>query len=172
MAIAIGMVHGRFQPFHRGHLEYAVLAAARCDSLVVGITNPDPDAVQPEAASGHRHLPESNPFTYVERLAMAQDALAEALPGRVVRIVPFPISEPERWPSYVPPGTEHFIRVQSDWSAEKAARLTAAGYTVHVLPDGDGSAISGIEVRQRLESGGDWRALVPPAVARHLEAYT
>jgi len=169
MAIAIGMVHGRFQPFHRGHLEYAVLAAERCGTLVVGITNPDPAAIRPETASGHRHLPEANPFTYVERLAMVQDALADALPGRTVRIVPFPISEPERWPSYVPAGTEHFVRVQSGWSAEKAQRLAAAGYPVHVLPDGEGSAISATEVRARLRDGGDWRALVPDAVARHLE---
>ena len=35
------MIHGRFQPFHNGHLAYLCGAAARCDELFVGITNPD-----------------------------------------------------------------------------------------------------------------------------------
>ena len=36
--VALGMIHGRFQPFHNGHLEYMVAAAARCTRLAVGIT--------------------------------------------------------------------------------------------------------------------------------------
>ena len=35
-----GMIHGRFQPFHKGHLEYMRGAAECCDELFVGITNP------------------------------------------------------------------------------------------------------------------------------------
>ncbi|TMK95420.1 MAG: hypothetical protein E6G42_02925 [Actinobacteria bacterium] len=42
------MVHGRFQPFHNGHLEYLRGAAARCDELFVGITNPDPRRIKEE----------------------------------------------------------------------------------------------------------------------------
>ena len=40
------MIHGRFQPFHNGHLEYLRGAAARSDEVFVGITNPDPARVQ------------------------------------------------------------------------------------------------------------------------------
>jgi len=64
------MIHGRFQPFHNGHLEYLRGAAASCDELFVGITNPDPWRVKEEPSDPLRHLPESNPFTYVERLLM------------------------------------------------------------------------------------------------------
>jgi len=39
--VALGMIHGRFQPFHTGHLEYLVAAAGRCRRLAVGITNPE-----------------------------------------------------------------------------------------------------------------------------------
>jgi len=35
------MIHGRFQPFHNGHLEYMRGAADRSDELWIGITNPD-----------------------------------------------------------------------------------------------------------------------------------
>ena len=44
-----GMIHGRFQPFHNGHLEYMRGAAERSDELWVGITNPDPARIMPEA---------------------------------------------------------------------------------------------------------------------------
>ena len=44
-----GMIHGRFQPFHLGHLEYLQGAAAQSDEVWVGITNPDPTRVKPEA---------------------------------------------------------------------------------------------------------------------------
>ena len=36
------MIHGRFQPFHNGHLEYLRGAAERSDEVWIGITNPDP----------------------------------------------------------------------------------------------------------------------------------
>ena len=42
------MIHGRFQPFHNGHLDYLRGALARCDELFVGITNPDPRHARPE----------------------------------------------------------------------------------------------------------------------------
>ena len=63
-----GFVHGRFQPFHNGHLEYLRGALERCEELFVGITNPDLSHVRPEPEDPLRHLPESNPWSYVERL--------------------------------------------------------------------------------------------------------
>ena len=89
------MIHGRFQPFHAGHLAYLPAAAERSDELFVGITDPDRRAARPEPADPLRHLPESNPFTYTERLMMIAAAAGEA--GIAVRIVPFPITEPESW---------------------------------------------------------------------------
>ncbi len=163
--VAIGVIHGRFQPFHVGHLEYALQVASRCRRLVVGITNPEPASVPPERASPHRHLAEANRFTYYERLLMVQSALAAAgvEPGRTA-IVPFPIHQVSNWPYYLPRASTHFIRVFSTWEAEKAARLRAAGYAVVELAVGP-KLVSGSEVRRRLDDGGDWRELVPPAVA-------
>ena len=70
--VSSGMIHGRFQPFHNGHLEYLRGAAERSDEVFVGITNPDPQRIKEEATDPLRHLPESNPFTYVERLLMIE----------------------------------------------------------------------------------------------------
>jgi cytidyltransferase-like protein len=69
-----GCVHGRFQPFHSGHLEYALLAKKRCRRLLIGVTNPDLTWFMPEAANANRHTAESNPFTYFERALMLRDS--------------------------------------------------------------------------------------------------
>ena len=164
------MVHGRFQPFHNGHLEYVLEALSRSRELLVGVTNPDPVPVPEEPASPHRHLAAANPFSFNERSAMIRAALAAAsVDLRRVAIMPFPIHEPERWNRYFPAGTTHFIRVFSTWEAEKANRLRARGFAVVELPAPPAKAVSGTEVRRRLAEGCDWRELVPAAVVRLLE---
>jgi cytidyltransferase-like protein len=160
------MVHGRFQPFHNGHLEYLLAAARHCERLLVGITNPDPARTRPEAADPKRHLPESNPFTYTERLLMVEGSVAESEVDVPVHVIPFPINSPELWPSYVPAGAVHLLRVFSDWGAAKAARLREQGFEVAVLDEGAAKEVSGEDVRRALRSGGPWEQLVPPAVAR------
>ena len=168
--IARGMIHGRFQPFHNGHLEYLRGAAARCDEVFVGITNPDPERIKPEPADPLRHLPESNPYTYVERLLMVKAAASDAgiAPERL-HVIPFPVNEPELWPPYVPPDVVHFIRLFSDWGGTKLDRLREAGYEVVVLDEGAEKEISGGDVREALRNGGDWETLVPPGVAAVLK---
>ena len=161
------MIHGRFQPFHLGHLEYLRGAAARSDEVWVGITNPDPTRVKPEPSDPLRHLPESNPYSYAERLLMVE-AAAEAVDA-VVRVIPFPVNEPELWPAYVPPGVTQYVRHFSDWGGTKIERFRAAGYEVVVLDEGAEKEVSGADVRRAMRDGGDWRPLVPDGVARVID---
>jgi nicotinamide-nucleotide adenylyltransferase len=163
-----GMIHGRFQPFHNGHLEYLKGAAAQSDEVWVGITNPDPTRVKPEAADPVRHLPESNPFTYAERLLMVKAAGAEI--DVDVHVIPFPVNEPELWPAYVPPHVTQFIRHFSDWGATKIDRLRSAGYDVVILDEGAEKEVSGADVRAAMRDGGAWQDLVPASVARLIES--
>ncbi len=117
-----GMIHGRFQPFHNGHLEYLRGAAALSDELFVGITNPDPRRIKEEPSDPLRHLPESNPFTYVERLlmieAVAEDERIRAhvvldegvdkeISGADVRAA---LRSGEEWQALVPLGVARVIR--------------------------------------------------------------
>jgi cytidyltransferase-like protein len=158
------MIHGRFQPFHNGHLEYLRGASARSDVVFVGITNPDPARVKEEPSDPLRHLPESNPFTYTERLLMIQAvAVDEEIP---VHVIPFPVNEPELWPAYVPDGATQFLRLFSEWGGTKLDRMRDAGYEVVVLDEGVEKELSGRDVRRAIREGDDWDALVPPGVAR------
>jgi nicotinamide-nucleotide adenylyltransferase len=158
------MIHGRFQPFHNGHLEYLQGAGAQSDEVWVGITNPDPTRVKPEPSDPVRHLPESNPYTYAERLLMVKAAAEEV--DVDVHVVPFPVNEPELWPAYVPAGVTQYLRLFSDWGGTKLDRMRDAGYEVVVLDEGVEKGISGADVRAAMRGGEDWESLVPPGVAR------
>ena len=166
------MIHGRFQPFHNGHLAYLHGAAGRSDELFVGITNPDPARIRPEASDPARHLPESNPFTYVERLLMVEAAAQDlGLDLARVHVIPFPVNEPELWPAYVPPATTQYLRLFSAWGDTKLERMREAGYEVVVLDEGAEKELSGADVRAAMRSGDGWKALVPPGVARVIESF-
>lgn len=158
------MIHGRFQPFHNGHLEYLRGAAARSERVFVGITNPDPRRIKEEATDPLRHLPESNPYSYTERLLMVESVAAdERIP---VHVIPFPVNEPELWGAYVPEGITQYLRLFSEWGGTKLDRLRDAGYEVVVLDEGVEKGISGADVRDAMRAGAEWESLVPPGVAR------
>jgi cytidyltransferase-like protein len=162
-----GMIHGRFQPFHLGHLEYLRGAAAESDEIFVGITNPDPTRIKAEPSDPVRHLPESNPWSYAERLLMVKAAGADlGLDPTALHVIPFPVNEPELWPAYVPDGVTQYLRLFSEWGGTKLERFQTAGYEVVILDEGVEKAISGADVREALREGGDWESLVPPGVAR------
>ena len=165
------MVHGRFQPFHNGHLEYLRGAADRSDVIFVGITNPGPARIKPEPSDPLRHLPESNPYSYAERLLMVKAAAGDlGLDPARVHVIPFPVNEPELWPAYVPAGVTQYLRLFSEWGGTKLERMREAGYEVVVLDEGAEKELSGADVRAAIRDGGDWETMVPPGVARVLRS--
>ncbi|MBI2218410.1 MAG: nicotinate-nucleotide adenylyltransferase [Candidatus Rokubacteria bacterium] len=185
------VVHGRFQPFHLEHLAYCRLGLDRGETLVVGITNFEPDVIVPEPTSPGRHEPDANPFTYWERTLMVRDALlADGVEPERFVIVAFPIHHPDRWRHYLPWGAPtrpptpprarkrpegpgpllddpmrvlHVVRVFSEWEAEKVRRLRAAGLQVDAIT-GTPKRLSGRDVRARIAADDGWEGLVPPAV--------
>lgn len=165
--VRFAVVHGRFQPFHLEHLAYCKLALQRGETLIVGITNFDPELTQVEAANPRRHERLANPFSYWERTLMIRDALLQAgvSPSRFM-LVALPIHLPERWPHYVPTDPRHalhLLRVFSAWEEEKARRLVAAGWRVEAIR-GEAKAIAATEVRARIAANQPWEHLVPDAV--------
>ena len=164
------MIHGRFQPFHNGHLEYLLAARPLCETLIVGITNPDPSLIAEETTSEHRHRPDANPFSYFERLLMVRAAVGEeGIPLEQVIIVPFPVNYPETWRHYLPREVFHYVRVFSDWEQAKVDRLIEHGYQAEVLHPGAIKEVEASEVRRRMAAGEDWQQLVPASVVRVIE---
>ena len=164
-----GMIHGRFQPFHLEHLRYFRLVWEQSEQVIIGITNPDPSTILADELSEHRHLPEENPLTFIERLMMIQETLRdEGYPMERIFIVPLPIHHPDRWQYYIPQDTVIVVVVYSPWEKQKAERLRKAGFKVAIV-DNLEKGISGQQVRSLLKSNGNWESLVPPTVARFLK---
>jgi nicotinamide-nucleotide adenylyltransferase len=167
-AARTGHVHGRFQPFHSEHLEYAAWAADHVDELLVGITNADASHTAEEAADAKRHRPEHNPFAYHERHRMIRAAIDDSSIPVPVQIMPFPINRPELWSAYAPESARYFVNVLEDWHEVKAARLRDHGRTVRTK---EGTrTVSGTDIRERMAAGdGAWRAEVPDATVTVIE---
>lgn len=167
------VIHGRFQPFHLGHLEYLGIAARRSRNVVVGITNPALGRLAEERTSAHRHTKDANPYTYFERAEMVTASLPEAVPSDActVRVVPFDVSDPGTWDDYLPRGCLHLVTLNEPWDEEKYRRFEAAGYAVSAVA-GNPRRVTATEVRRRMAAGEDWRALVPRGTARVIDGLT
>ena len=169
----VGVIHGRFQPVHLGHMEYLLAGKNKCDLLIVGIANPDPVLTKENAADPSRSLATSNPFTYYERMLMIRDSLLESgVPRREFEIVPFPINNPEIICQYVPMRARFFVTVYDEWGRSKVATLRALGVDVEIMWERDklDRITTGDEIRKLIACGGRWQQLVPREVASLVEA--
>jgi nicotinamide-nucleotide adenylyltransferase/phosphinothricin biosynthesis protein PhpF len=167
----VAVVHGRFQPLHLGHLEYLLAGQRLCRTLIVGITNPDPWQVRDEDTAPHRGRPESNPFTYYERMLMVEGALCDSGVAReAFRIVPFPHGFPERLRHYVPRDASLLLTIYDAWGEEKLRRFRENGWRTRVLWRRTETVTSGTEIRDRIRDGRPWEHLVPPATVRVVKA--
>ncbi|MCX8169894.1 MAG: nicotinamide-nucleotide adenylyltransferase, partial [Candidatus Methanomethyliaceae archaeon] len=74
-----GLIIGRYQPFHKGHLEVVKCVLKEVDDLIIGI-----------GSAQISHTLE-NPFTAGERITMISEALKEeGLRERCYYIIPIP----------------------------------------------------------------------------------
>lgn len=170
----VGVIHGRFQMLHLGHMEYLLAGKERCEHLLIGISNPDASLVRYSAANPHRSAPRSNPLSYYERFEMLRGAMLEAgVPREDFDIVPFPINCPELLFNYVPRDAKFYMTLYDEWSEEKRRTLLALGCEVEVMwrRSNAEKAYSGTEVRRRIRSGGEWSHMVPPSVYAYAVAH-
>jgi len=170
--VVVGVVHGRFQLFHNDHLKYVLGAAARCDYLLIGITNPDVSLTVPCAANPHRSSLEANPFSYYERMTMIRGAVLEAgLVRAAFDIVPFPINRPDLLLNYVPADGVYYMSIYDDWGWEKKAVLDDLGLQVEVWSERslEEKGLSGTDVRALIAAGdSSWQTQIPPFVRDYL----
>jgi cytidyltransferase-like protein len=164
-------VHGRFQPFHNGHLEYVLAAKRNCDFLWIGITKFDttPSGLNPLGRL--RERPENNPLTFFERIAIISATLEEVgIERDTFGFIPFPIEEPQKLGIFLPKHIPIYTTICEDWNREKIDLLTSAGYDVRVLWE-RAKVTSGSKVREQLIAADpEWKKSVPAATARYIEA--
>lgn len=164
-----GSVHGRFQPFHNGHLDYVLEAFGRADFLWIGLTQVfRPPSDPPNEMA--REQADSNPFSYRDREYLVEAALiAAGINRKRFRITPFPIETPERLQEFIPEGCVCFTTLVNAWNDEKVKRLNDNGFPAEILslsvPD-NMRVTSGTEIRRLFRAGDpSWARFVPSAVA-------
>lgn len=152
-----GLFVGRFQPFHKGHLEAIKDALKEVDELVIVVGS---------AQYSHRT---DNPFTVGERLTMIHKALEEA--GILSRcwIVPVPdVHVHMMWVSQIVGYTPKFDVVYANEPLTKRLFLEA-GFKVKTVPFHQREVYSATEIRERMLKGKNWKQLVPKSVAQYIE---
>ena len=150
------LIIGRFQPFHKGHLQVISKIAAESDQLIIGIGS---------AQDSHTL---DNPFTAGERHVMISESLKDAGIHNHYLVPVVDINRYSTWVSHVQSMVPPFDRVFSNNPLTKRL-FHEAGYEVMGAPMYNRAEYSGTKVRERMLRDDGWKALVPDAVVRMVE---
>jgi nicotinamide-nucleotide adenylyltransferase len=149
---------GRFQPFHKGHLEVVKKILKEIDELVIIV-----------GSSQYSHRLD-NPFTAGERITMIRKALQEEgiqLPR--IWIIPVPdIHQHALWVSQIVGYSPKFDVVYANEPLTRRLFLEA-GFRVESMPFIKRKVYLATEIRKRMLAGENWKELVPSSVAKFIE---
>lgn len=160
----LGLVVGRFQPLHLGHMEYIIAAFRRCTHLYIGVTHPDPEKYYHHRADVHRSQRSANPFSYDLRVRMVKGLMKDfRVEAAEYDVVPIRLESPEDCRSQVPLGATVFITIYDEWGDAKKKIFENMGFEVEVLWKRRETVTRGKDIRARIREGGEWQHLVPPS---------
>lgn len=143
---------GRFQPFHKGHLQILQNASKEYEKIIIGM------------GSSQYNNTEQNPFTAEERKLMIQKSL-EKIGIKNFEIVLIPdIHDLPKWASYVSSIVPDFDVVLTNSPLTKSLFLEM-GYIVKETTMYDRNKYSGKEIRRRMINDEQWENLVPESVS-------
>lgn len=145
-----GFFVGRFQPFHRGHVQVVEHLASDVDDVVIGI-----------GSAERSHTPE-NPFTAGERAEMIYRAVAEL----DIRAYTTPITDIEsnaKWVAHVIEFCPPFDTVYTN-NPLVDRLFSEAGHDVRGMPLFDRDSYRGTTIRRRIIDRDDWEDLVTEPV--------
>lgn len=164
-------VHGRFQPLHKGHLEYILAAKLQCNHLWIGITQYNIRNLQNSPADKHREKRFNNPLSYFERFQLIQEALTdEGLASSEFTISPFPLDSPDIIHDFLPTSVPIFTTIYEEWNRFKIQLLQQKGYEVKVLWERETKVYNGVEIRHSILLGDEsWKLKVPAATVKLVE---
>jgi nicotinamide-nucleotide adenylyltransferase len=150
-----GLLVGRFQPFHTGHLHAVRYALEKVEELCILVGSAD---------KSHQL---DNPFTAGERVYMIKAALEEAgIDCKRVLIIPLPDSSAHSlWVASVKAAVLKFDVIFSNDPLTRRL-FQEEGFTVLDIPFYERSTFSATEVRRRMLKGEPWEELVPKVVAK------
>jgi nicotinamide-nucleotide adenylyltransferase len=153
-----GLMMGRFQPFHLGHLDLIQQILKECDEVIILVT------------SAQFNYLEKDPFTAGERIEMIHNSLKESdidLNKCIILSLEnqFNIAT---WSSYLKSMLPHFDRV---YSGNEYVKMLLKDSNIEVTTPVflDRQNYSGTKIRSMMISGGDWKKFVPHAVSTFIQ---
>jgi len=152
-----GVMVGRFQPFHNGHLCLARQILQDCDELIIAI------------GSAQFNYIYTDPFTAGERILMIHAALVESkLDLTKCHIVPVVNDENNaRWFGHLKSMVPHFDFL---YSGNEFVRILLSSQTRVVIPRfSRRREYNGTNIRKLMSRSNRWKKFVPDAVAGIIE---
>ena len=150
-----GLLIGRFQPFHKGHLAAVNFGLSKVEKLWIGI------------GSSNKRFEKRNPFTADERKEMILSSLDTQTLERVQIFYVPDIGDHDRWTqhvdSIVPPYDVVFSNDDFTITLYKKREKT-----IIEVPLLQRDVISGTNIRGLISTGKDWSALVPEGTKKIL----
>jgi nicotinamide-nucleotide adenylyltransferase len=155
-----GLMLGRFQPFHKGHLALTNQILSECDELLIII------------GSAQFNFIDKDPFSAGERVLMIHEALKEEGVD-LSRCYIIPVANDEnnaRWLAYLRSMIPPFDVLYSGNDFVKY--LTRSQDSSIVIEDpvfAEINEYNGTNIRRLMQEGKPWEHLVPPAVAKVIQ---
>jgi len=149
-----GLMMGRFQPFHLGHLELVKQILKECDEVIIALTG-----------SQFNYI-EKDPFTSGERIEMIHQSLEEndvALNRCYIVSLENQLNV-STWAVYLKSSLPTFDKVYSG-NGYVAMLLADSGYEVVTPNFYDREKFNATKIRKLIAKDGDWEKLVPAAVS-------
>jgi len=158
--LRVGLLVGRFQPFHNGHLSAVKFALGKTGYLYVVV------------GSAQRSYERDNPFTAGERISMIKGALdGNGVDPSKWMAIPIPDADSHAvWVASVRSYVPHFDLVFTNDSLTFQL-FEKEGIEVHSVPYLDRSRYSATNVRNGILERKDWESLVPKEVASQVKRF-
>ncbi len=150
-----GLIIGRFQPFHKGHLEIVKKISKECDKVIIGV------------GSAQKERESNDPLSGGERIEM----IKKTLENRGINFDIYPIPDIDcypAWPSYVRSILPSFQRVYANSSVVRKLFKNTRIETIKV-EEINRNEYSGTEIRKRIREDREWKHLLPKEVSDYLE---
>ena len=148
-----GLMLGRFQPFHKGHLALTKQILSECDGLVIMI------------GSAQFNFIDKDPFSAGERVLMIHEALKEAGVD-LSRCYIIPVANDEnnaRWLAYLRSMLPPFdVLYSGNDFVKHLARSQDSSIAIEDPVFAEINEYNGTNIRRLMQEGKPWEHLVPP----------
>jgi len=150
-----GLLIGRFQPFHLGHLEALRFALSKVDKLWVGL------------GSSNKPIEKNNPFTAEERKEMILSSIDDSMKGRIsIYFIP-DVDNHVKWIEKIDTIVPKFDII---FSNDELTKHLYSKRTIQVIPIPflNRDKLSGTNIRDLIISDQKWDDLVPEGTKNFL----